>query len=105
MLPFSFAYVKEFVKNIDSISENGRSTIKIEFNTSINLDSAANDVREKVARIVDALPEEAGSPQILKQAAGFTTTMWISLSSSTWTDLELGDYARRYLVDRFLWWC
>ena len=49
----------EGIKNIDSVSENGRSTIKIEFDTSIDLDAAANDVREKVARIVDALPEEA----------------------------------------------
>ena len=86
----------EGIKNIDSVSENGRSTIKIEFDTSIHLDAAANDVREKVARIVDTLPEEAKAPQILKQAAGFSTTMWLSLSSSTWTDLELGDYARRY---------
>ena len=91
----------EGVKNIDSISENGRSTIKIEFDTSIDLDSAANDIRERVARIVDNLPEESDAPQILKQAAGFTTTMWLSLSSSTWSDLELGDYARRYLVDSF----
>jgi len=91
----------EGVKNIDSISENGRSTIKIEFDTSIDLDSAANDIRERVARIVDNLPDESKAPQILKQAAGFTTTMWLSLSSSTWSDLELGDYARRYLVDSF----
>ena len=91
----------EGIKNIDSISENGRSTIKVEFDTSIDLDSAANDIRERVARIVDNLPEESKAPQILKQAAGFTTTMWLSLSSSTWSDLELGDYARRYLVDSF----
>ena len=81
----------EGIKNIDSISENGRSTINIEFDTDIDLDSAANDVRERVARVVDNLPEEAKAPQILKQAAGFTTTMWLSLSSSTWSDLELGD--------------
>ena len=91
----------EGIKNIDSISENGRSTIKIEFYTSIDLDSAANDIRERVARVVDNLPEDSKAPQILKQAAGFTTTMWLSLSSSTWSDLELGDYARRYLVDNF----
>ena len=30
-----------------------------------------------------------------------TTTMWLALSSSTWSDLELGDYAERYLVDTF----
>jgi len=91
----------EGIKNIDSISENGRSTINIEFDTDIDLDNAANDIRERVARIVDNLPSEADSPQILKQAAGFTTTMWLALSSSTWSDLELGDYAERYLVDSF----
>ena len=91
----------EVIKNIDSKSSNGRSTIKVEFDTSIDLDNAANDIRERVARVVDNLPSESDPPQILKQAAGFTTTMWLSLSSSTWSDLELGDYAERYLVDTF----
>ena len=67
----------------------------------IDLDDAANDIRERVARIVDNLPSEANAPQILKQAAGFTTTMWIAVTSSTWSDLELGDYTERYLVDQF----
>ena len=91
----------EGIKNIDSISENGRSTINIIFDTDIDLDNAANDIRERVARIVDNLPTESDPPQILKQSAGFTTTMWLALSSSTWSDLELGDYAERYLVDTF----
>ena len=91
----------EGIKNIDSKSENGRSTINVEFDTSIELDNAANDIRERVARVVDNLPSESDPPQILKRAAGFTTTMWLSLSSSTWSDLELGDYAERYLVDQF----
>ncbi|MDA9663803.1 efflux RND transporter permease subunit [Candidatus Pelagibacter sp.] len=91
----------EGIKNIDSFSENGSSTIKVEFNTDIDLDNAANDIRERVARIVDNLPNEANAPQILKQAAGFTTTMWLSVTSSTWNDLDLGDYTERYLVDQF----
>ena len=91
----------EGIKNIDSKSENGKSTINIEFDTEIDLDDAANDIRERVARVVDALPSESKPPQILKQAAGFTTTMWLALSSPTWSDLELGDYAERYLVDKF----
>ena len=91
----------EGIKNIDSSSENGRSTIKIEFETNIDLDSAANDIRDRVNRITDNLPDDAKAPEILKQSAGFTTSMWLSLSSNTWTDLELGDYARRYLVDNF----
>ena len=91
----------EGIKNIDSKSENGRSTINVEFDTNIDLDNAANDIRERVARVVDNLPSESDPPQILKRAAGFTTTMWLSLSSSTWSDLELGDYAERFLIDQF----
>jgi len=91
----------EGIRSIDSTSENGRSTIRIEFETDIDLDAAANDVRDRVSRVVDNLPEDAKAPEVLKQAAGFTTTMWVSLSSTTWSDLELGDYARRYLVDNF----
>ncbi len=91
----------EGIKNINSTSENGSSTIDIEFNTDIVLDNAANDIRERIARIVDRLPSEADAPQILKQAAGFTTTMWLSVTSSTWNDLDLGDYTERYLVDQF----
>ncbi len=91
----------EGIKNIDSNSLNGTSRIDIQFNTDIDLDDAANDIRERVARVVDNLPSEASAPQILKQAAGFTTTMWVGLSSPTWSDLDLGDYAERYLIDAF----
>ncbi len=91
----------EGIKNIDSKSENGKSTINIEFDTSINLDNAANDIRERVARVVNRLPSESDPPKILKQSAGFSTTMWLALTSATWSDLELGDYAERYLVDKF----
>ena len=80
---------------MDAISENGRSTINVIFDTDIDLDAAANDIRERVSRIVDNLPVEADPPQILKQAAGFTTTMWLGLSSSTWTDLELRRLRKR----------
>ena len=91
----------EGIKNIDSTSENGRATIKIEFDTSIDLDAATNDIRDRVSRVTDNLPEDSDAPEILKQSAGFTTSMWLSVSSTTWSDLEIGDYTRRYLVDNF----
>ena len=91
----------EGIKNIDSISENGRGTIKIEFDTSIDLDAAANDIRDRVSRVSDNLPEDSKAPEILKQSAGFTTTMWVGVSTTVWSDLEIGDYTRRYLVDNF----
>jgi len=91
----------EGIKNIDSTAENGRATIKIEFDTSIDLDAATNDIRDRVSRVTDNLPEDSDAPEILKQSAGFTTSMWLSVSSATWSDLEIGDYTRRYLVDNF----
>ena len=91
----------EGIKNIDSTAENGRATIKIEFDTTIDLDAATNDIRDRVSRVSDNLPEDADAPEILKQSAGFTTSMWLSVSSTTWSDLEIGDYTRRYLVDNF----
>ena len=66
----------EGIKNIDAKSENGESTINVEFDTEIDLDDAANDIRERVARIVGRLPSEADPPRNLNQAAGYTTTMW-----------------------------
>jgi len=92
----------EGVKHIDSTAQMGRAEIKIEFETYIDLDVAANDVREKISRVTDNLPQDAKAPEILKQASGFTTTMWVSVSGSEkWSDLELGDYSRRFLIDSF----
>ena len=92
----------EGVKHIDSTAQIGRAEIKIEFETSIDLDVAANDVREKISRVTDNLPQDAKAPEILKQSSGFTTTMWVSVSGSEkWSDLELGDYSRRFLIDSF----
>ena len=71
------------------------------FQSNLDLDDVANDVRSSIARVLDDLPEEASAPEIYKQSAGFRTTMWISFSSEFMSDLELTDYADRYLTDYF----
>ena len=91
----------EGIKSIDTLSEIGRSTIKIEFFTSINIDDAANDIRERVGRILDNLPEDSKAPEIRKASAGFSTSMWLSVSSTSWNSLDIGDYVKRNLVDAF----
>jgi len=91
----------EGIKSIDTLSEIGRSTIKIEFFTNIDVDDAANDIRERVARIIDNLPEDSKAPEIRKASAGFSTSMWLSVSSTSWTSLDIGDYVKRNLVDAF----
>ena len=87
--------------SIESTSEDESSRIQITFETGLDLDDVANDVRSSIARVLDNLPEEANAPEIYKQSAGFRTTMWISFSSEFMSDLELTDYADRYLTDYF----
>ena len=57
----------EGIKNIDSKSENGRSTINVEFDTSIDLDNAANDIRERVARVVETFHQNLTLHKFLKE--------------------------------------
>ena len=80
----------EGIKNIDSKSEKGESTINIEFDTDIDLDDAANDIRERVARVVNRLPSESKAPQILKTGGWIyhNNVAWL-YPSSTWTDLRI----------------
>ena len=89
------------IVTINSTSEDGRSSITLEFDLNVDLDVAANDVREKLARIVDNLPDGAEPPEIYKSSAARTTTMWLAFQSPSMTDLELTDYADRYLKDLF----
>ncbi len=89
------------LETIDSFSEDESSRITLTFETGLDLDDVANDVRSSVARVVDNLPEGATQPEIYKQSSGMRTTMWLSFNSETMSDLELTDYADRYLTDTF----
>ena len=60
---------------IDSTSQDERSSINLEFDLGVDLDVAANDVRDRIARIVDDLPEQAEPPQVFKASAARTTTI------------------------------
>ncbi len=91
----------EGIKSIRSTSRDEFSSINIEFNLDRDIDQAANDVRDRVARIVTALPADIELPRVSKQDSDARPVMYISLSSSEMDMLELDDYARRYLVDRF----
>ena len=89
------------LETIDSFSEDESSRITLTFETKLDLDDVTNDVRSSVARVVDNLPDGAEQPEIYKQSAGMRTTMWLSFSSDTMSDLELTDYADKYLTDSF----
>ena len=89
------------IKFISSISEDGRSRITVEFDIGSDVDAAANDIRDRVAGVLDNLPDEADPPDIQKVDSNDDVIMWLNLTSDRMNVLELTDYARRYLVDRF----
>lgn len=91
----------EGIKTITSSSRDGRSQVIIEFSLARDIDSAANDVREKLGRVVDQLPEEADPPEIFKVNSNDRPIMWLNLSSPVLDTMQLSDYADRYLSDRF----
>jgi multidrug efflux pump len=90
----------EGIRTISSTSRDGRSDITVEFEVSRDIDAAANDVRDRVSRAVDELPEEVDPPQIAKADANTQQIMWLSLASESMNQLEISDYARRFVQDR-----
>jgi len=91
----------EGIEFIESSSSDGSSSISIEFGTGRDIDSAANDIRDRVSGILDDLPDEADPPDIQKVDSSDDVIMWLNLASPEMTVPELTDYAQRYLVDRF----
>ncbi len=91
----------EGIRFINSSSQDGQSNISIEFDISREMDSAANDVRDRVSGILRALPQEADPPDVQKADASEEVVLWLQMSSDTRTAMELTDYAERYLIDRF----
>jgi multidrug efflux pump len=90
----------EGIRSIESSTEQGESRTSIEFNTSRNVDIAANDVRDAVARVANDLPEEAEPSVVRKADSDARPMMWLSLRSDVWDSAELSDFAERVLVDR-----
>ncbi len=88
------------VQKLTSNSQDERSTITVEFALDRDADGAANDVRERVSRVTRRLPEEAGTPQITKQDSSMDATMYVNVSSSSRSVMELTDFTRRTLIDR-----
>lgn len=91
----------EGIRSIQSSSEEGRSNVTIEFILERDIDIAANDVRDRVSRVLDRLPDEADPPEVSKADSDSQPVMWFNLLSDTRTSLELSDYANRYIVDQF----
>ena len=90
----------EGIKTISSQSRDERSQITLEFRLTRNVDAAANDVRDRVARALARLPDQADTPVVAKVDGDSRPILWIALASDQLSPLDLTDIARRRIVDR-----
>jgi multidrug efflux pump len=91
----------EGVDKLTSASRDEISRVTLEFAVNRDLDAAANDVRERVARVTGRLPQDAETPNITKVDDNMDVVLYINVLSTKRNSLELTDYAERYLSDRF----
>jgi multidrug efflux pump len=99
VLEEQFATLQD-VKTITSSSREEGSVITIEFELKRDVDQAANDVRDKVARVRGSLPREIDDPIISRVDVNAQPIMWLPLSSDRHSGLELTDAADQILKER-----
>ena len=91
----------EGIVKLTSSSRDERSDIRVEFSLDRDVDEAANDIRDRVGRVMDQLPDDADAPEIAKVDNDTRAVMYLNLTSDRLSGLEITDYAERFLVDRF----
>ncbi len=90
------------VSTINSSSSDGNSSISVEFAAGTDIEAGANDIREKVSRVANSLPEDVDPPQISKSDNDSSPIQFFNLVSSDMNFLDLNDYANRFIIDQFL---
>ncbi len=90
------------IRSINSSSSNGSSNITVEFNLGVALETAANDVRDKVSQAIRNLPQDIDAPPVVaKSDANSDFIILMAIQSHTKSLLELSDYAENVLQERF----
>jgi multidrug efflux pump len=90
----------EGLRTLTSASAEQSSSITLEFNLSRDVEEAAQDVRDKVARVRGRLPEEILEPVVAKQDADAEPFFWIALSGANYDLLQLSDIGDRLVKSR-----
>jgi len=89
------------VKNITSSSSAGRSNINVEFDLGVDLEAAANDVRDKVSQASRSLPNDLDAPPVISKAdATSDPIISMTVQSNTRNQLQVTEYANNVLVER-----
>jgi len=90
------------VKTISSSSRFGSSRVTVEFRDDVDLDVAATDLRDAVARIRNSLPDDADDPRVVKADANAEAVMRIAVTSATRSPQELTELVEDLVEDRVL---
>lgn len=90
----------EGIKTIVSQTREERAQITIEFELEIDVDVAAQDVRDAVSRIRRRLPDDINEPVVVKLDVDAQPIMWVSLNSDWMTRVQIADYADRVVKER-----
>lgn len=85
----------EGVDIVRSISRSERSQVTVRFKLNRDPDSAAADVRDRVARVRGRLPDSVDEPVVSKVEADARPVIWLAFSSATRSPLEVSDFASR----------
>ncbi len=89
------------VKNITSSSSQGSSSITVEFELNSDLESAANDVRDKVSQATNSLPSDLDAPPVVTKAdASSDPIISMTVQSNTRNQLQVTEYANNDLLEK-----
>lgn len=81
------------IRSLSSVSRQGQSFITVEFELSVDLETAANDVRDKVSRAQRFLPRDCDPPTVSKADADASPILMVAIQSDKRTLLELSEIA------------
>ena len=88
------------IRTLTSSSRDGRSSITVEFDLAVNIEDAANDVRDRVSRSMASLPKDVDPPVISKSDADSGPIYNLNLSSKTRNILNLNEIATRNVKEK-----
>ena len=89
------------IRSLTSSSSTGRSQITVEFYVDVDLEAAANDVRDRVSRSIRSLPADVDIPIVAKADADATPIVFLSVQSDTRNLLQISEIANNVFKERF----
>lgn len=89
------------IETMTSVSREGRSTITVEFNLGIDMEAAANDVRDRVSRSLRRLPADVDNPIVSKADADSNPIIFLNVRSDMRDMMDLTEFATTEFKERF----